>query len=128
MKEAQAQVKEFMLKAEQDCPTKPGLPNWHARHLRLKLIREELWELECALFNDDLTETYDAILDLLVVTIGTAIACGLEIEPGWQEVHRSNMSKFIDGHKRDDGKWIKGPSFVPPKLAELIYQMQHYGK
>lgn len=88
--------------------------------LRTDLIDEELGELEMAFDARDLIAVYDAINDLLYVVIGTAIATGLEIEPGWQEVHRSNMSKFIDGHRRGDGKWIKGPSYSPANLAPII--------
>lgn len=106
------------------------------RKLRVKLIAEELLEL-CAAFgielsimggkviiyrtsNCNLAEAYDATLDLLVVTIGTANAMGLDIEPGWQEVIRSNNTKFIDGHRREDGKWVKGPSYSPAQLGPII--------
>lgn len=120
MKKAQQQITDFMLRAEQDCPERPILPSIEVMSLRVNLIGEELGEL-CAAFNQrDLIQTYDAILDLLVVTIGTAVACGLEIEPGWEEVHRSNMTKFIDGHRRPDGKWIKGPSYSPANLKPII--------
>lgn len=121
----QQQVKDFMLKAGQECPKYPGFPSFDVRMLREKLIREELNELYDAMFiTENMTEVYDAILDLLVVTIGCANAFGLTIDPGWAEVHRSNMSKFIDGHKREDGKWIKGPSFVAPKLGPIIEAME----
>lgn len=68
----------------------------------------------------NLRDAYDGVIDILVVTIGTGIALGLDIEPGWDEVQRSNMSKFIDGHKREDGKWVKGPSYSPAKLQPII--------
>lgn len=71
----------------------------------------------------DIVEIADGCADLMVVTIGTAIACGIDLDPIFQEVHRSNMSKFIDGHRREDGKWIKGPAYSPPNIkAELIKQ------
>jgi len=68
----------------------------------------------------NLRDAYDAVLDILVFAVGTAIALGLELEPGWEEVHRSNMTKFIDGFLREDGKWMKGPSYDPPRLAPII--------
>lgn len=122
MKQEQQQITDFMIKAGQDCPEKPTLPTRAVGHLRITLIQEELDEFTEALAHNDIVEAYDAILDLLVVTIGAAIALGLEIEPGWQEVHRSNMSKFIDGHRREDGKWIKGPSYSPANLKSIIQQ------
>lgn len=120
MKNEQQQITNFMMKAGQDCPKQPTLPSLEVQVLRVNLIGEELGELCKAFDQSNLVEVYDAILDLLVVTIGAAVACGLEIEPGWQEVHRSNMSKFIDGHRREDGKWIKGLSYSPANLQPII--------
>jgi len=67
-----------------------------------------------------IVDAYDANIDLLVFTIGNGVASGTALEPGWQEVHGSNMSKFIDGHKREDGKWIKGPSYRRANLKPII--------
>ena len=120
MKKEQQQVREFMLKAGQECPNSPDLVNISIRELRLRLINEELNELYIALKHEDKIEVYDAILDLLVVTIGAANAFGMDLEPGWNEVMRSNMTKFIDGHKREDGKWIKGPSYSPANLKPIL--------
>jgi len=144
MKNEQTQIREFMLKAQQAVPDAPIMPSATVRELRLKLIAEELQELAGAFsyrlyLEDDsksigeptlqlvpngqlcsMAEAYDAILDLMVVVIGTGVALGLELEPGWQEIHRSNMSKFIDGHLRKDGKFIKGPSYSPANLTPII--------
>jgi predicted HAD superfamily Cof-like phosphohydrolase len=144
MTNEQQQIRDFMTKAQQATPDRPTVPKQDVRLLRLKLIAEELQELAAAfgyrlyleddskgigeptlsfvpnglLFN--IVESYDAILDLMVVVIGAGVALGLELEPGWQEVHRSNMSKFIDGHRRTDGKWIKGPSYSSALLEPII--------
>ena len=120
MKTEQDQVKEFMLKAGQECPEKPMIPGINVHVLRIDLIQEELNELDTALGNEDIIEVADAITDLLVVVLGTAVACGINIQPCWDEVHRSNMTKFIDGHRREDGKWIKGPSYSPANLEPII--------
>lgn len=139
-----------MLNAGQDCPDRPTMPSPEVRKLRVSLIAEELAELcqatgvELVLFftpkrglvsfsvdccvsaPTDIVEAYDALLDIEVVTTGSAVAMGLETEPGWQEVHRSNMSKFIDGHRREDGKWMKGPSSFLPNLKPIIEQLQNH--
>ena len=69
---------------------------------------------------DCLVEAYDAVLDLMVVVIGTGVAMGTDLQPGWDEVHASNLTKFIDGHRRYDGKWVKGPSYRPANLRPII--------
>lgn len=125
-----------MVKAAQNTPEYPTLIAPHVANLRVTLILEELLEfaeavgftLKVSSFRPNekpvnLKDAYDGILDLLVVVIGAAVAMGLQLEPGWQEVHRSNMSKFIDGYRRDDGKWIKGPSYSPAQLEPIIKAM-----
>jgi len=106
--------------AQQGLPARPVMPSPSARDLHVNLILEELVELEEAFKQGDMVEAYDAIIDLLYVTVGAASAMGLEIEPGWNEVQRSNLSKFIDGHRRADGKWVKGPSYSPANLKAIV--------
>lgn len=136
--DAQEDVIEFMLKAGQECPNSPKIPGQDVRLLRVKLVAEELVELAEGLgvkiainggsvqvWHDEsivpnLLLSYDAVLDLTVVTVGAAVAMGLDMQPGWKEVHRSNMTKFIDGHRREDGKWVKGPSYSPANLQPII--------
>lgn len=61
-----------------------------------------------------LEESLRVIIDL---TLNYAINVQkLPIEEVFDEIHRSNMTKFIDGHRREDGKWIKGPSYTPANL------------
>ena len=120
MRKEQEQVREFMLKAGQECPVKPTLPPKSICDLRYSLIDEELTELWEAFQSRNITEVADAITDLLVVVLGTAVACGIDIQPCWDEVHRSNMTKFIDGYKREDGKWVKGPSYSPASLQPIL--------
>jgi predicted HAD superfamily Cof-like phosphohydrolase len=117
----QRAVTEFMLRAEQECPVRPTIPGHETRLLRLRLIDEELGELSSAQATENMTEVADALGDLLYVVLGTASAYGLDMEPIFWEIHRSNLSKFIDGHKREDGKWIKGPSYSPANLAPIWY-------
>lgn len=117
MTKEQEQVREFTLKAGQECPERPIIPYVQIRNLREDLIFEEASELAGA---NDLENVADALADLMYVVLGTAVAYGIDLEPIFQEVHRSNMSKFIDGHRREDGKWIKGPSYSPANLQPII--------
>lgn len=120
----QYQVREFMLKAGQDLPPRPVIPGGPVQQLRIKLHREEaVDELTLAFLNKDKIEALDSICDSLVVIFGTAAACGFspeQVKAGFEEVMRSNFSKFIDGHRREDGKWIKGKSYTPPNLAPIV--------
>ena len=59
----------------------------------LMLINEELGELQEAIRNNDLTETIDAIGDLLYVTYGLADRMNIDIDHYFRLIHESNMTK-----------------------------------
>ena len=61
--------------------------------LRMKLIREEVEELEDAVKNHDLTETIDALSDILYVVYGAGSSFGIDLDQTFNLVHESNMSK-----------------------------------
>lgn len=109
-----------MRKAGQDCPEHPCIPPTGIISLRHRLIKEELIEYTNAAATGDIVEVADAIADMLVVVLGTAVAHGIDIQPIFDEVMDSNMTKFIDGHKDSGGKWIKGPSYTPANIKPLI--------
>lgn len=116
----QIAVTEFMERAGQAVPNHPTVPDNDLRDLRLRLIREECDELEVAINQKNLVEIADALADILYVTYGAAAAFGIIIDPVFAEVQRSNMTKFIDGYRRADGKWMKGPSYTPANIAPII--------
>ncbi len=118
-------VRDFMVKAEQVCPLRPTVVPESVAVLRATLIGEELEELTEAMSDGDLLNIADALADMLYVVYGTAIAYGLPIQAIFDEVHRSNMTKFIDGHKRHDGKWEKGKSWVPPNLKQFLHKSDY---
>jgi predicted HAD superfamily Cof-like phosphohydrolase len=121
MKKSQQSVRLFMFKAGQSAPLRPTVPDSVTRALRLKLhLEEAVTELSEAFEKKDIVLIADSIADSLVVVLGTAVACGIDIEPIFDEIMRSNMTKFIDGHRREDGKWVKGPSYTPANIAPLI--------
>lgn len=93
--------------------------------LRLKLLKEELQELEDAILNNNKIEILDALTDLQYVLDGTYIAFELKEvkQAAFEEVHASNMSKIgIDGKPiyREDGKILKGPYYFKPNLAKFL--------
>jgi predicted HAD superfamily Cof-like phosphohydrolase len=73
----------------------------------------------------NLIEMADAIGDTLVVTYGAANALGIQVEPVWDEIQRSNLSKvWHDGaiHKREDGKVIKPSTYSPAAIDGVLAQ------
>lgn len=97
----------------------PCIPNDKDRNLRINLIREELVELEEAFEEKNVVKVADAIGDLLYVVLGTAVSCGIDIEPVFREIHRSNMTKK-GGHKDERGKWVKPVGFKKPDLLPVL--------
>jgi predicted HAD superfamily Cof-like phosphohydrolase len=92
--------------------------------LYVKLIEEEVGELTVAINNNDKVETLDALIDILVVTIGATHSLGADGEGAWKEVMRTNFAK-IDKEtgkvrKREDGKVLKPQGWTPPELKPFI--------
>ena len=90
----------------------------------IKLIDEEHQEFLEATLSDDRVEQLDALLDILVVTIGAIHSGGFEGEAGWKEVMATNFAK-IDKEtgkvrKREDGKVLKPLGWTAPELAPFV--------
>jgi len=67
----------------------------------------------------DLASMAKELADLLYVVYGTAVSLGIDMEPVFKEVHRSNMSK-VGGYKREDGKWVKPATYSPASLDKIL--------
>ena len=61
---------------------------------RMKLIREEMRELEDAVRDNDIVETVDALADILYVVYGMCNALGVDADEAFRIVHENNMSKL----------------------------------
>jgi len=88
------------------------------------LIEEEFDELVTAESNKDSVEQLDALIDILVVTIGAIHSMGADAEGAWKEVMRTNFDK-IDSQtgkvrKREDGKVLKPVGWTPPNLKPYL--------
>ena len=93
--------------------------------LRFNLMKEENEEYLEAVKNNDLTETADALGDMLYILCGTILEHGLQhkIEEVFEEIQRSNMSKLGEDGKpiyREDGKVMKGPYYFKPNFEEIL--------
>ncbi|TLY14621.1 MAG: hypothetical protein E6K69_07540 [Nitrospirae bacterium] len=99
--------------------TVPATPDEATRSLRVNLIQEEFEELQEAFAQQDLPAIAKELADLLYVVYGTAVSCGIDLERVFREVHRSNLSK-VGGHKREDGKWVRPPTYSPACLQPIL--------
>jgi predicted HAD superfamily Cof-like phosphohydrolase len=119
MIEQQRMVEEFHRRFDILIGSAPAVPDETTTTLRMRLIQEESAELQEALAQQDLSGVAKELADLLYVVYGTAVSCGIDMEPVFREVHRSNMSK-VGGHKRADGKWVKPPSYSPAAIRPIL--------
>jgi len=87
-------IEDFHTAAAVPAPRKLGVPHDGRVALRVLLIREEVGETLHAIAMDDLAEIADGIADSIVVLVGTALEYGIDLTAVWNEVHRTNMSKF----------------------------------
>ena len=103
------------------CDQTVGETNAYQFHLYKNLIEEEFKELQEA---DNQLEQLDALIDILVVTIGAIHSAGFDAEGAWKEVMRTNFAKIdpITGkvNKREDGKVLKPEGWQPPNLKSFL--------
>lgn len=85
---------------------------------RAAMAMEELAEWLTAHERSDLFAAADAWADRAYVLFSDAVAAGLPAEALFDEVHRSNMTK--EPSPFGDGKAIKGASFEPPILTDIL--------
>jgi predicted HAD superfamily Cof-like phosphohydrolase len=91
--------------------------------LRLRLMDEEMCEVEEAMYSGTKAELAKELADLLYVIYGTAATYGIPIDEVFNRVHESNMSKLGEDGKpvyRNDGKVLKGPNYKEPNMEGLI--------
>jgi len=103
------------------CDQPPSEANYK---MYLDLIREETDELEEAIQDNDKVEQLDALIDILVVTMGAVRAAGWDGEGAWKEVMDTNFAKIDPTTnkviKREDGKVLKPEGWKAPQLAQFI--------
>lgn len=137
MLKSQRLTKEFLEAVGQDLPHEdgPGVTGLKFK-LLADLVREEAREFDTAMarLHSEVTtggngksrvglhywaEVIDAMCDLLVVVHNTSNAMGIDLEPFFDEVHRTNMAK-IGGPIGDNGKQLKPPDWEPPRIKQML--------
>ena len=103
------------------CDQPPSEANYK---MYLGLIDEEVGELSEAVAENDKVEQLDALVDILVVTMGAIRAAGWDGEAAWKEVMDTNFAKIDQTTgkviKREDGKVLKPEGWKAPELAQFI--------
>lgn len=103
------------------CDQQPSEANYN---MYLGLIEEEFDELQDAVEANDRVEQLDALVDILVVTMGAIRAGGFDAEGAWKEVMGTNFAKIDPTtgkvRKREDGKVLKPEGWAPPNLTPFI--------
>lgn len=103
------------------CDQTVGEVNYQQKMLYFKLIEEEFNELKAA---GSAVEELDALIDILVVTIGAIHSAGFNAEGAWKEVMQSNFAKIDKKtgkvRKREDGKVLKPQGWQPPNLTSYV--------
>lgn len=85
---------------------------------RALMAIEEIAEWIEAHCDEDLIAVADAWGDRTYVLIGDAVAAGLPADAIFDEVHRSNMTKF--GANANSGKGTKSDGFQRPNLQNIL--------
>ena len=106
------------------CNQTVGAWNETQFNLYTSLIQEEVDELWTANAAADPKECLDALIDILVVTVGAIHSLGADGSGAWNEVMRTNFAKIDPTtgrvNKREDGKVLKPEGWTPPELDQFI--------
>ena len=61
--------------------------------------------------------------DIIYIVCGTAASYGIPLNKVFDEVHRSNMAKLVDGKpiRREDGKILKPEGWTAPDIKKVLW-------
>jgi predicted HAD superfamily Cof-like phosphohydrolase len=111
-------------------PDRPTVPDPATIALRQTLVSEEYAEVSAAFARlaavagsggeaEAMAALVHELVDLLYVTYGGILACGVDPDRVFAEVHRANMAKS-SGPRRPDGKQLKPDGWRPANVLALI--------
>lgn len=93
--------------------------------LEIRDILKETKDFTEILNEDEVVEIADACTDISVVNCGFAVSSGIPGADCYEEVLGSNLSKRDPASgkilKDNSGKWLRGPSYVPPNLKKILF-------
>ncbi len=114
---------------------------------RFGFIKKNLWDMQLRLIAEEGQEFMNAadecyadpentnrreelvkeLSDLVFVCYQFAATYGIDLDKAMQLVYESNLSKLDEQGKpiyREDGKVLKGPSYLPPNLGDCLPKPQ----
>lgn len=101
-----------------------GLPSSPDRMKNQKALIDEEWsEFHQAFHFESSENQLKELADLVYVCYQYAANLEWDLDEALKRVHKSNMSKLDEYGKpiyRADGKVLKGPSYKPPTLTDLV--------
>lgn len=128
MMKQQEQVEEFQIAFNHPVADKPTFMPKERAEARMSWVIEEVNEF---LEADNVIDQADALVDCLYFILGSAVECGVDLEPVFDIVQRANMAKlWSDGkphYRESDGKVAKPEGWQPPEpqiQAEIERQMK----
>ena len=95
-------------------------------YFRAEFIEEELNELFKAIENEYPDEIVDALIDIIVVALGTLDAYNINIKTAWNRVHDANMKKEV-GVNESRSNSLNLPDLVKPKDWEAPQHIDNIG-
>jgi len=131
MNRLQEKVYEFNKKGGQYCADGFGFPEseegLRALYKQVDFCKEELQEIiDKGLKDREVREVIDGAGDLLYVTVRLLSLVGVDADVVLNEIHRSNMSKAVDGEFIiENGKIQKGPNYFKPDWDKVLPQAAH---
>ncbi|MBB6098952.1 putative HAD superfamily Cof-like phosphohydrolase [Deinobacterium chartae] len=130
-------VKDFHLAIGAEMPDRPTAPPADLLRLRRTLVSEEYREVmeafEAALEASERGEAFDLaplvheLTDLLYVVYGGILACGVDPDAVFEEVHRANLAKTT-GPRRADGKQLKPEGWQPADVRGVLERLSRNGQ
>ena len=116
--------------------TKYGVHDWMKKasaeqkleylKFRAEFLKEELTELDNAIYHADSEEVVDALIDLCVVAIGTLDSFQVDGHKAWNEVLKANMNKQV-GVKEGRPNPLGLPDLTKPEDWEAPDHSGYYG-
>lgn len=99
-----------------DAPSSPIQLDDETFQYRAKFLAEELEEFHRAHQEKDLAGQIDALVDIVVVAMGTAYIAGFDWEKHWNEVYEANLRKErANGHDDPRSKRKNSLDIVKPE-------------